>query len=152
MSQSRKPRADLRPEQAAALARLYRDRPDLTTGALARRFGIARCSVAAIVERQGVALRDGRPPMPREEVDRIVELYRDRSLRVDAIALLVGRDRRTVHRVVKRALPAAEWRGIGRYPHHVRQYGYRADLFAEPLSEDEMWLLGLLMADGSTDG
>lgn len=31
-------------------------------------------------------------------------------------------------------------------------YHYRQDLFAEPLSDAELWLFGLLMADGSTDG
>jgi Homeodomain-like domain len=108
--------------------------------------------VAAIVARQGVALRSGRPPMPREEADRIIELYRDHSVRVHQIARHVGRSRGTVYRLVKRVLPPAEWRGIGRYPNHERRYGYRADLFADPLAEDEMWLFGLLMADGSTDG
>jgi hypothetical protein len=89
MSRPRKPRVKLGSDQAAALAGLDRDRPDLTTADLARRFGIARCSVAAIVARQGVQLRAGRAPMPADEADRILELYRDGSLRVDEIARLV---------------------------------------------------------------
>jgi plasmid maintenance system antidote protein VapI len=152
MPRPRKPRVDLTPEQAAALARLYHYRPDLTTAQLARRFGIARGSVAAIVARQGIALRAGRAPIPPEEVGHIVELYRDHSLRVHEIAQLVGRNRMTIHRLVKRVLPPGEWRGSGRYPNHRRRYRYRPDLFADPLPEEEMWLLGLLMADGSTDG
>jgi hypothetical protein len=90
--------------------------------------------------------------MPPDEVDRILELYRDHSIRIHEVAQLVGRSRGTIHRLVKRVLPPAKWRGIGRYPDHRRRYAYRADLFADPLSEEEMWLLGLLLADGSTDG
>jgi hypothetical protein len=152
MSRSRKPRVDLASEEAAALARLYRDRPDLTTAQLARRFGVARCSVATIVARQGVPLRAGRPPMPLEEANRILELYRDGSLRVDEIARLVGRGRTTIYRLIKQANGAINMRGAGRYPNHRRRYTHRPDLFADPLSDEEMWLLGLLLADGTTDG
>jgi predicted DNA-binding transcriptional regulator AlpA len=116
MSLPRKPRVDLGSDQAAALAGLYRDRPELTTADLARRFGIARCSVAAIVARQGVPLRAGRAPIPADEADRIVELYRDGSLRVDEITRLVGRGRTTIYRLIKQANGAIDMRGPGRFP------------------------------------
>jgi hypothetical protein len=58
VSRPRKPRVDPAPAEAAALARLYHDRPDLTTTHLARHFGIARGSVAR--SWRGKASRYGR--------------------------------------------------------------------------------------------
>jgi len=152
MPRSRKPRVDLSPEQASELARLYREQPELTTVELARRFDLARGSISAIVRRQGVPPREGRPGMSDDQVARVLDLYRDRSLRVREIAQLVGRDSTTIHRLLARALRPEERRGIGRYSNRPRRYAYRADLFLEPLSDDEQWLVGLLLADGTTDG
>ena len=73
-------------------------------------------------------------------------------MRVDEIARRVGRDPSTIHRMVRRLLPKSDMRGRRRFPDQPRRYAYRPDLFADPLSDDELWLFGLLLADGTTDG
>ena|ERR1700686_164685 len=60
----RKPRVDLTADQVAELARLYGERPDITTDELARRFGVARASVAGIARRQGVSSAPDVPARP----------------------------------------------------------------------------------------
>jgi DNA-binding MarR family transcriptional regulator len=151
-TRTRKGRVDLTSTQASELARLYIERPDLTTAQLAARFGVARTSVAAIVARHGVELRRCRPGVSHSERAQIIELYRDMSLRVEEIARRVGRDPSTIHRVIRRLLPKSDMRGQRRFPDQPRRYSYRDDLFTEPLSDEELWLFGLLLADGTTDG
>ena len=152
MTGARKPRVDLTPDAAAELARLYRDMPGMTTGELALRFNVARGSIADIVRRHGVPMRSGRHGLGPAEIARLLELYRDPHVRVSEIARILGRDRTTIHRILARELPAEERRGCGRYPDRWRRYVHRADLFVDPLSDDEQWLFGLLLADGTTDG
>src|SRR5215217_3495508 len=98
MPRPRKPRVDLAAVDAAALA---------------QHFGVARASVAAIVARHGAPLRAGRPALPPEAVARVLNLYRDDSLRVAEIAELVGRSPSTIYRLIKQASRAIERRGTG---------------------------------------
>lgn len=69
---------------------------------------------------------------------------------VREIAETVGYRESSVGRIVRRALPGDERRTLldqRRRAH--RKYGLRSDLFQHPLDNDELWLLGLLMADGT---
>jgi predicted DNA-binding transcriptional regulator AlpA len=63
--------------------------------------------------------------MPSEKVGRILELYRNPSLRIYEIAQLVGRDPSTIYRVIKQAGRAIERRGTGHYPNYRRRYTHR---------------------------
>jgi hypothetical protein len=149
----RKPRVVLTPAQQAELGDLYESHPEITLIELARRFNIDRSSVSAIVRRRGVELR--RRPIDEGQRTRMVELYRrGTEYSVQEIAAIVGCDARTVHQVLGEMLSPEERRSVtGRRPIRVRRkYRYRSDLFVEPLSDRELWLFGLLMADGSTDG
>jgi Helix-turn-helix domain of resolvase len=75
----------------------------------------------------------------------IVKLYRD-GTPVPELAALVGCGVTTAYRVLGETASLPK-RGTRRR----RKYRYRADLFAEPLTDPELWLFGLLMADGNVN-
>lgn len=87
-----------------------------------------------------------------EKQNRIVELFRTCQYSDHEIAQIVGCGSSTVHVVVRQMLPSAERRELmQRRAWLRRKYHHDPDLFALPLSDEELWLFGLLMADGSTD-
>lgn len=73
----------------------------------------------------------------------ILRLYRDGTPILELVAV-VGCGVSTAYRVLGETASLTQRRMGGR-----RKYCYRADLFAEPLTEAELWLFGLLMADGN---
>ena len=153
MGKVRKQPVRLTLAQQKELADLYAKHPALPVMELARRFNIARRTVSAIVRDQGVTLRNGRPAINEARRVRVVELYCNSDRSVPDIAATVGVESDTVHRVIRRELSPQERQSVIKRRAWVRRkYRYRTDLFAEPLSDAELWLFGLLMADGSTDG
>jgi hypothetical protein len=82
---------------------------------------------------------------------RIVDLFRTCESSDEEIAEIIGCGRNIAYSVVKATLSPTDRRElIKRRAWLRRKYHYAPDLFAAPLSDDEPWLFGLLMADGST--
>jgi hypothetical protein len=150
MAEVRKKRAHLTPGQEMELAELYSEHPEMTTAKLAEHFNIARRTVSATVRRHGGELRPGGGRQVDEaQRAQIVELFRDSSCTVEEIAAIVGCRRTTVYSVTAKMLSPEERRSVmERRAGARRKYRHRPDLFVEPLSDAELWLFGLLMADG----
>jgi transposase len=118
------------------------------------------CSVSAVYRVLGELLsteerrrRPRRRPIDEAQRERVVELYRGGTYSERGIAEVVGCSNTTVHGVLRDLLSLEERRSIIERAAWVRRrYRYRRDLFVEPVSDDELWLFGLLMADGTTDG
>jgi hypothetical protein len=92
-----------------------------------------------------------RPRTEREARNRarVVEMYRTGSP-VREIAETIGYQATSVARIVTRAIPGDERRMLlDQRRRASRKYSLRSDLFQHPLVNDELWLLGLLMADGT---
>ena len=109
--------------------------------------------MSATVRRQGGELRLGNLGGGRQLDDAqrkmLVELFRDSSRTVRKIAAIIGCHMNTVYSVTDKILSPEERRSVmTRRASARRKYRYRPNLFAEPLSDAELWLFGLLMADG----
>jgi hypothetical protein len=80
---------------------------------------------------------------------RVVDMYRN-GTPVREIAETIGYQATSVARIVTRAIPGDERRRLlDQRRRASRKYSLRSDLFQHPLDNDELWLLGLLMADGN---
>jgi transposase len=149
----RKPHKRLSRAEQAALAERYAKHPETTVSELAREFNIGRTTVAVIVRRQGGELRRDqrrKNALQQQDRERIAELYRGGRHSAREIAVTVGCHQRAVRRVLEDMLAPKERRSIiERRTWARRKYHYRRHLFVEPLSDAELWLFGLLMADGN---
>jgi hypothetical protein len=148
---SERRRSPLAPAQQAEMVARYQGHPEVPIAVLAHEFGICASEVSRIVRDMGGVLRRPRlGPVQRRE---ITGLYCAGSHTAEEIAAIVGSCRGTVHRVLNEALSSEERRSIVAQRSWKRgRYRFRPDVFVPPLSRDDLWLFGLLMADGTTDG
>lgn len=142
-------------DDRSELTRLYATHHDLSTTQIAQRFNVSRATVHIIARREGVALRRKGDTLRRlsdADAQALLTMYVDQGMSPQAIARALGRCETTVYRRLRSSLGPDGLRERPPAPRGHRCFTSRSDLFADPLTEEELWLFGLLLADGSTDG